>query len=123
MKYSASIGKIIERQLARLGDKPLNGPTRVVGEIQRIKAAVEGLEAVISNRNPADTDAVHVKKAHDAGARLAKAVEATKTRANDLLSTHSQLISEALAERNGSIDMNGPYLPFAMGCHAAVQLP
>ncbi|MDZ4136682.1 MAG: hypothetical protein U1D06_13990, partial [Paracoccaceae bacterium] len=57
--------------------------------------------AVISNRNPADTDAVHVKKAHDAGARLAKAAEATKTRANDLLSTHSQRISAALAERTG----------------------
>jgi hypothetical protein len=101
MKYSTPIGKILERELARLGGKPHDRPTRVVGEIQRIKTAVEGLEAVISNRNPADTDAVHVKKAHDARARLAKAAEATKTRANDLLSTHSQRISAALAERTG----------------------
>jgi hypothetical protein len=69
MKYSVPIGKILERELARLGGKPHDGPTRVVGEIQRIKTAVEGLEAVTSNLNPADTDAVHVKKAHDAGAQ------------------------------------------------------
>ncbi|MGJ8588806.1 MAG: hypothetical protein ACSHXW_11680 [Yoonia sp.] len=101
MKYSAPINKILERETARIEGKPYDGPSRFIGEMQRIQTAVQGLEAVIGNRNPADTDAVHIKKSHDAGARLAKAVEATKTRANELLSSHAERISTAMVERTG----------------------
>ncbi|WP_296762647.1 hypothetical protein [Sediminimonas sp.] len=101
MKYSAPIKKIMERELARIEGRGQDGPTRVIGEIGRLHSAVQSLEAVALNRNPADNDALHMKKTHDAGVRLAKAVKATRQRANEILNAHNERLSEKLMERTG----------------------
>lgn len=101
MKYSAPIKKIMERELARIEGRKQDGPTRVIGEIGRLHSAVQSLEAVALNRNPADNDALHMKKTHDAGVRLAKAVQATRQRANEILSAYNGSLSEKLLDRTG----------------------
>lgn len=53
------------------------------------------------NRNPADNDALHMKKTHDAGVRLTKAVQATRHRANEILNSHIHRLSEKLLDRTG----------------------
>lgn len=101
MKYSSPIKKILERELARIEGRGFDAPTRVIGEIGRLASAVESLEAVALNRNPADNDAVHMKKTHDAGVKLARAVEATRQRANEILNAHNARLSETLLDRTG----------------------
>ena len=101
MKYSNPIKKIMERELARIEGKNHDGPTRVVGEIGRLHSAVQSLEAVVLNRDPSHNDAMHMKKSHEAGARLAKAVEATRHRANEILSAYNGSLSEKLMDRTG----------------------
>jgi len=101
MRYSAPIGKILERELARIEGKNQTGPTRLVGEIGKLHAAVQSLEGVALNRNPADTDAAHLKKTHDAGVRLAKAVEATRNRANEILNENTGNLREKLLDASG----------------------
>ncbi|MEI4262348.1 hypothetical protein [Roseovarius sp. D0-M9] len=101
MKYSRPIKAILEREIARLEGRNYDGPTRVIGEIGRLHSAVQSLEGVALNRNPADNDALHMKKTHDAGVKLQKAVEATRQRANDILNGHTARLSETLLERAG----------------------
>lgn len=101
MKYSAPIKKIMERQLARIEGSQRDGPTRVAGEIGRLHSAVQSLEGVALNRNPADNDALHLKKTHDAGAKLARSVEATRQRANEILNNHNARLRETLLDRTG----------------------
>lgn len=101
MKYSAPILKIMERELARIKGRNLDGPTRVVGEINKLHAAVQALEGVALNRNPADNDQLHMKKTHDAGVRLAKVVQATRQRANEILNLHNERLREKLLDQTG----------------------
>ena len=101
MKYSRPIKAILDRELARLEGKRHDGPTRVIGEIGRLHSAVQSLEGVALNRNPADNDALHMKKTHDAGVKLAKAVEATRQRANEILNMHTTRLGETLLDRTG----------------------
>lgn len=101
MKYSRPIKAILDRELARLEGKRHDGPTRVIGEIGRLHSAVQSLEGVALNRNPADNDALHMKKTHDAGVKLAKAVEATRQRANEILNAHTTRLGETLLDRTG----------------------
>ena len=101
MKYSRPIKAILDREMARLEGKRYDGPSRVVGEIGRVHGAVQSLEAVALNRNPADNDAMHMKKTHDAGVKLAKAVEATRQRANEILNMHSDRLRNAILDRTG----------------------
>lgn len=101
MKYSRPIKAILERELKRLEGKAMDAPTRIIGEVGRLHSAVQGLEAIAFNRNPADNDAVHMRKTHEAGQRLAKSAEATRTRANEILNTHTARLREALLQRTG----------------------
>jgi hypothetical protein len=101
MKYSAPIAKILERELARIEGKNQTGPTRLVGEIGRLHAAVQSLEGVALNRSPADTAMLHAKKTGDAGVRLAKAVEATRNRANEILNENSGNLREKMLDASG----------------------
>jgi len=101
MRYSNPIRAIFEREYARTEGKNYNGPTRIVAEISQMHGAVEALENVAIHRNPADNDAVHQKKTHEAGVRLAKAIAATKSRANDILNNNNTRLNQELAARTG----------------------
>jgi hypothetical protein len=101
MRYSAPIKAILDRQLKRLEGKNMDAPTRVIGEIGRLHSAVQSLESIALNRNPADNDAVHMKKTHEAGKRLANSAKAIRSRANEILNTHNERLREALLTRTG----------------------
>lgn len=101
MRYSAPIKAILDRELKRLEGKNMDAPTRVIGEIGRVHSAVQSLESIALNRNPADNDAVHMKKTHEAGKRLANSAEAIRSRANEILNTHNERLREALLARTG----------------------
>ena len=101
MRYSAPIKAILERELKRLEGTNMDAPTRVIGEIGRLHSAVQSLESIALNRNPADNDAVHMKKTHEAGQRLANSAKAIRSRANEILNTHNERLREALLQRTG----------------------
>jgi len=101
MRYSLPIGKILDRQLKRLETKNMDAPTRITGEIQRLKNAVQALESVALNPDPSHNDARHMARTHEAGERLEVAVRATRQRSNELLNHHSQRLNAKLAERTG----------------------
>ncbi|SUZ31107.1 hypothetical protein ROE7235_00842 [Roseibaca ekhonensis] len=101
MKYSGPIKAILERELKRLEGRNMDAPTRVVGEIGRLHSAVQSLEAIALNRNPADNDALHMKKTHEAGQRLAKSAKAIRSQANEILSIQGARLGEKLLQRTG----------------------
>lgn len=101
MKYSAPINTIMERATAHIESRHFPGATRLIGEMGRLMNVVQALEAVALNRNPTDNDAAHMKKTHDAGVKLAKAIEASKQRGNEILNDHNATVSAQLRDATG----------------------
>jgi hypothetical protein len=101
MKYSGPIAAILERETARIESRHFPGATRLIGEMGRLMNVVQALEAVALNRDPTDNDAAHMKKTHDAGVRLAKAIEASRQRGNEILNEHNAKVSAQLREATG----------------------
>lgn len=101
MKYSTPISKILERETKRIENRNFPCATRLIGVMGRLMTVVQSLEALALNRSPSDNDAVHMKKTHDAGVKLAKAIEASQHRANEILNDHAAIISGKLKEATG----------------------
>lgn len=101
MNYSNPIKAIFEREYTKIQDRKFDGATRLLGEISTMQSAVSALEGIALNRSPADNDAVHQKKTHEAGVKLAKAVDQAKARANELLNRHITILNKVLEDRTG----------------------
>jgi len=101
MKYSAPINTIMERENKRIEGRKSDGANRLINEMRRVLTVVQALEAVALNRNPSDNDAVHMKKTHDAGVKLAAAIEASRQRGNAILNDHNATVSAQLREATG----------------------
>ncbi len=97
VQYSKAIEKIVERANKSGGA----GAAGFVRQMQGVASATRALEGVMMNRNPVDTDAGHLKKVHQAGERLAKSLEATRSRGTDLLNSTMQELTGQLRSRSG----------------------
>jgi hypothetical protein len=73
----------------------------VTGQINSVAVATRALEGVMMNRNPADTDAAHIKKVHQAGERLAKSLEAARQRGTETLNATAGNLADKLRAQSG----------------------
>jgi hypothetical protein len=97
VQYSKAIEKLVERVEAS-GSK---AAATFTGQLNSVAAAVRALEGVMLNRNPADTDAAHIKKVHQAGERLARSLEAARQRGTETLNTTAGNLADKLRAQSG----------------------
>jgi hypothetical protein len=99
MDYSRPINAIGARARTKLEGKKRGH--WFTGQIDSVGRQARSLYDVVSNRNPAETDAAHIKKSHTAGGRLLRTLEGLKEKRTQSWNETMATLRQELSERTG----------------------
>lgn len=97
VQYSKAIAELVKRAKAKSAGEAHG----LVSALESVERATRGLEGVMMNRNPADTEAAHIKKVHKGGERLMSSLQSARDRGTGALNSAINALSLKLRDRTG----------------------